>query len=394
MADVFDDKANSTLGYSFLQYYANHGWMQQAQLHLFRKLDKDTRYDATRRKFLEKLALAIHLTAGQPSRRTEQRPLRWQNSQQGGLRNIMVCNGHVCVRCIWTKRRWTSSQEYPVWRVLPPLLGKVVVAYLSTVLPFAKCIHRARGQRGNLSYHLYSLDVLSIKPSDGKSIEAVLEIEQDDEEDDGEPSNGGKNASDVTDAQASHSSSVARMIYAVEYDTGERFNKFFQASLQWHKLFRVDGSSRGTKRSRDDGDEAAASENPSLDQQSLRINDLLRLATHETLQAMYHRSDIQMRDHQHDLFKAMDDVDKVVYVVGTGGGKSIAFALPAYVQPEGCNIVIQPTRALQQDTFARLTAMKINVSIWEPHSTNPTSSVILVTPEAMARREWKGFAQR
>ncbi|KAI0448463.1 P-loop containing nucleoside triphosphate hydrolase protein [Xylaria acuta] len=109
---------------------------------------------------------------------------------------------------------------------------------------------------------------------------------------------------------------------------------------------------------------------------------------------MYHRSDIQMRDHQHQLFKAMDEVDKVVYVAGTGGGKSIAFALPAYVQPEGCNIVIQPTRALQQDTFARLTAMGINVSIWEPHSTNPASAVILVTPEAMARREWKGFAQR
>lgn len=70
-----------------------------------------------------------------------------------------------------------------------------------------------------------------------------------------------------------------------------------------------------------------------------------------------------MRLHQRELFEAMNDVDKVVYIVGTGGGKSIAFGLPAYVQPEGCNVVIQPTRALQEDTYNRLVAMKINVSI-------------------------------
>ncbi|KAI0189996.1 hypothetical protein EV127DRAFT_470295 [Xylaria flabelliformis] len=72
----------------------------------------------------------------------------------------------------------------------------------------------------------------------------------------------------------------------------------------------------------------------------------------------------------------------------------VAFTLPAYVQPDGCNIVIQPTRALQHNTYASLSAMSINVSIWNPQSENQASAVLLVTPEAMARREWKGFAQR
>ncbi|KAF2969220.1 hypothetical protein GQX73_g4329 [Xylaria multiplex] len=299
-------------------------------------------------------------------------------------------------------------------------------------------MQHAVGEKGNLSYYLYSLNVLSTTPKDvsliasnvllskpiidlssrilaqqitiasyrhiaiaycrkymqGKSIKSILGIEPDEDEDNVESSGDSKTILEITNAQAAHSTTISRMIYAVEYDTGERFNKFFQASLQWHMLFRVDGSMRGTKRARDADDDAAALEDPALDQQSQRLDNLLQLATNDTMRSMYHRSDIEMHAHQRELFEAMDKADKVIYITGTGGGKSIAFALPAYVQPEGCNVVIQPTRALQRDTFARLAAMKINVSIWEPHSTNPASSVILVTPEAIAWREWKGFVQR
>ncbi|RYO84217.1 hypothetical protein DL764_009360 [Monosporascus ibericus] len=51
---------------------------------------------------------------------------------------------------------------------------------------------------------------------------------------------------------------------------------------------------------------------------------------------------------------ALELYDKVVYVMGTGAGKSVAFALPAYLQPESINVVMQPTKALQTTTYERL----------------------------------------
>ncbi|KAI1108048.1 hypothetical protein F5Y14DRAFT_457466 [Nemania sp. NC0429] len=67
-----------------------------------------------------------------------------------------------------------------------------------------------------------------------------------------------------------------------------------------------------------------------------------------------------MRNHQQKLFDAINKTDKIVYIAGTGGGKSVAFSLPAYVQPDGCSVVIQPTRALQKDTHTRLAAISIS----------------------------------
>lgn len=163
LASICDDKANSVFGYLFMHHSANQSWARKAELHLTQKLDTDTalqrewhvgsmvcrqtakRYKAACLTFLRRLALAIYFTSGQPSRRPEQRILRWQNSLQGGLRNIMVCNGHVCVRSLWTKRRWTARQELPVWRVLPPSLSRILIIYIATVLPFAKCVCRSLG---------------------------------------------------------------------------------------------------------------------------------------------------------------------------------------------------------------------------------------------------------
>lgn len=420
---ISDDRSNSMLRHSFLDHSANQSWVPMARNHLATKIDADSvqkrdwasgnninrttvkRYEAVRREFLQKLAIAIHLTAGQPSRRTELQNIRWQNSLQGGLRNIMISDGLVRIRYIWHKQRWTINQEKPVWRFLPPQLSRILVIYVSTVIPFLRGALRAAGKDGRSSCHLFSLralnqsgentplidekNLLSDPMTDltsrilgyritiaeyrhiaiaycrhymhGQTIEAILGETGGDTGN--EPTEPDAEEDDIADAQAAHSTLVANLVYAREYDTGERFNEFSKASALWHLLFHLSGKCgpRGTKRPREQ--EAGADNNPALDQQTLRLVNFRPLVTPEKIRALYKDSSIQMRDHQTKLFDAIDKSHRVVYVAGTGGGKSIAFALPAYVQPDGCNVVIQPTRALQLDTHARLSAMSISVSI-------------------------------
>ena len=66
----------------------------------------------------------------------------------------------------------------------------------------------------------------------GKSIESILGVDHaDQEEEEDVEADASAPRSEIEDAQASHTTKVANMVYAVEYDTGERFNKFFEASL-------------------------------------------------------------------------------------------------------------------------------------------------------------------
>ncbi|KAI1466871.1 uncharacterized protein F4812DRAFT_465516 [Daldinia caldariorum] len=80
--------------------------------------------------------------------------------------------------------------------------------------------------------------------------------------------------------------------------------------------------------------------------------------------------------------------------VETGGGKSLSFALPAYVQPESCTVVIQPTKSLQIHTKAALESLNISVHIYNSSYPHASTSVVLVIPEALSYKEWQAFAHR
>ncbi|KAI1818960.1 P-loop containing nucleoside triphosphate hydrolase protein [Xylaria intraflava] len=208
-----------------------------------------------------------------------------------------------------------------------------------------------------------------------------------DEEDDD-----GQSDAEIMDRQAAHSSTVAQLVYALEHDGGELFTKFHAISMQWHALWDIGkhvSPNRPLKRGRDETDK----DDPQSHIQESRLQTLPGLLNNKNLQSMYGRHDIELRDHQTSILKAMCSHSVVVQVAGTGSGKSIAYALPAYVQPDGCTIVIQPLCSLQEDTRRRLSAMGISVSIWgEQHGSS--ASVILVSPEAMKQRDWLDFITR
>ncbi|KAF3068380.1 ATP-dependent DNA helicase Q-like 3 [Daldinia childiae] len=198
---------------------------------------------------------------------------------------------------------------------------------------------------------------------------------------------------DAKHAQAAHSTTVGNTIYAVSNQSAERFNLFFEASLQWHLLFDLEPSAHGVKRPRSEDDSEAAY-NPALEEQVRRVNELGTLTTDSSFQKMMKTPHAQLHKHQADLFAAMKSYEKIVWVVETGGGKSISFALPAYAQPDSCTVVVQPTKALQKHTKQSLERLGISVAIYDSRPQETASSVVLVTPEALSYMEWQAFAHR
>lgn len=78
---------------------------------------------------------------------------------------------------------------------------------------------------------------------------------------------GDEEFADVKHAQAAHSTIVGNIIYAVSNQSAERFNLFFEASLQWHLLFKLEPLVHGVKRPRSE-DASEAAHNSALENSS------------------------------------------------------------------------------------------------------------------------------
>ncbi|KAI1101306.1 hypothetical protein F4804DRAFT_15632 [Jackrogersella minutella] len=452
LGEISDDRSNATSGYSFLDHVANRRWAEKAKLHLIEKLESTPslhrrwwggnsidraeakRYLLAARTFKVHLALATHLTTGQPCRRPEQQTVRWRNTFGGGLRNVFVLNGRVAMRTVWSKRCWTSAHEAPIWKFLPPSLGRTVVAYLGVVVPFLTAVSAALGNDGMPSPFLYSREPLSSPLADadlldtdslftkplkslsdktvgiplniatyrrvaiafshhfmrGSAISTVLGLAYGEEASCSFLSDQEEAVSDASDNQANHSTEVARRVYAVEASSVERYDLFFQSSARWHVLFGLDEPPRGKKRP-SPGDDA---ENLEETQQEIRVASLPDLIDDNTFRAMMKNGSVSLDAEQRSFFHATRQHTRILWVKPTGGGKSVAFALPAFVQPDTCFVVIQPTLALLDDTYRSLHRKGVSAVIWTPAASCAGSSVVLVTPESLSRREWRGFIAR
>lgn len=83
----------------------------------------------------------------------------------------------------------------------------------------------------------------------------------------------------------------------------------------------------------------------------------------------------------------------ILYIAGTGSGKSIIFLLPAYCTKDGVTIVISPFVALQEDMARRCKELGIGCTIWSFKEVS-INQVILITPEAFSTKTFKTFVNR
>ena len=89
--------------------------------------------------FEEELLILMHCTGGQPARATEVMGIRYQNTRNGGIRNIFIEDGLVCFVTSYHKGYESSEKLKVIQRFLPREVGELLVYYLWLVRPFWEC---------------------------------------------------------------------------------------------------------------------------------------------------------------------------------------------------------------------------------------------------------------
>ena len=97
----------------------------------------------------------------------------------------------------------------------------------------------------------------------------------------------------------------------------------------------------------------------------------------------------QFRGIQREAITAiMAGVSPVVAIMGTGGGKSLLFMLPAYCAAQAfgnqlhVTVVVVPMVSLRQDLARRCQAVGVICTEWDARQPQGHTSIMLVTPES------------
>ncbi|KUI64437.1 hypothetical protein VM1G_11234 [Cytospora mali] len=451
LGTILDDKRNETVGFSFLQHKQNQAMASAAERFLLRSIDRDAelkkrwlpgrllnggeskRYMGLAETARKRLALGVYWGSGQPVRGTEIMSLRWKNTSAGGARNILIHDGAVATRTAYNKSRWREkTRTSHIWRRLTARCSRLIVIWIAVILPFLEFLEDINCEGGDGKEKELSNGYLFSKTTTGKEevigtnpiteelkkVTAVqfgkginlqemrhiligfahrfvdtkaaadeLAIRPDLQDDSGD-----KEVCDMVDEQAGHSAYAGRVYYAIEFDQGAKFDRAMFLSTATINLFRVSGTKRKGVGD-DDGDNTVAEALQQGRRQELgRV--LRNPAELESVLACGSR--IRLRDHQRRVLMALagNTAGDIVHVAPTGSGKSMSFMLPALLSSGGRFILIEPTRALQDDMSRRLEEANINAYNWRPTLTDRSdklevTKVVVVTPESFEGRAFQ-----
>jgi superfamily II DNA helicase RecQ len=90
----------------------------------------------------------------------------------------------------------------------------------------------------------------------------------------------------------------------------------------------------------------------------------------------------------------MQGYSLVTVVMGTGGGKSLIFMLPASCVSGRTTIVIIPLVALQGDLQERCEKAQISSVVWSSQKPYESASIVFMTPELAMSKTFAGFVNR
>lgn len=406
-------------------------------------------YTDTLLQFRERIFLLMHMLS-MPARATEIAGVRMWNTANGGLRNIFCNQGMVFFVTAYHKNIRISGRNKVIYRYLPRAVGSLLVWYMWLVLPFWRKVQGIIWQRsGGPSVFLWADEVIKRAANTDGSAQAAPEpesvwspdhmrrilqrqsercmgttltiiswrhiaiaianrylneafrIEEDtgSVEDEEEDDVNGTTSDHILDIQAGHGSHIAGMIYARElqqptFGTAQQQIRFQRISQRWHRLLGFDTHERGRAVA---GEMKRTLEAAELQQESgryQRFHRLQQVSVHGQLRAML-GPDAAFRGQQEKVIRTiMAGASPVVYITGTGGGKSLTFMLPAHCSPDGVTVVVIPLVTLRTDMYERCEEAGISTHIWQSQGPSRIASLVFVTPESAITKGFQDFIRR
>ena len=131
-----------------------------------------------KKRFLELLMLAMHLTGGQPARGSEIGSVKFRNSGST-LRNFFIIRGNAFFVIEYHKARAVTNHSYFVVRCLPPRVAELTVLYIAYIRPFSSLLYSQISFRQNSSDgdYLFCSDESPDKPWEGGQLSEALQRE-------------------------------------------------------------------------------------------------------------------------------------------------------------------------------------------------------------------------
>jgi hypothetical protein len=220
---------------------------------------------------------------------------------------------------------------------------------------------------------------------------------EDDDDDENEEDWGGLA---IWDEQAGHTAWVSGMIYgrlAAEGLAGIEIKQlqFRNISMRWHRFLGITSTGDGPvryKRWHGDSYEGEAQAQQAKARRFARTNqaDLVGM-----LRQMLDKNDAAFRGNQEAAIRGIVRGESpVIQIASTGGGKSLSFMLPAYCTPDGVTVVVVPLTALESDLERRCREARIPAAIWSSREPVQMASIVLVTPESVITKGFRGFINR
>ncbi|KAG6979012.1 ATP-dependent DNA helicase Q-like 3 [Fusarium oxysporum f. sp. conglutinans] len=199
------------------------------------------------------------------------------------------------------------------------------------------------------------------------------------------------------DLQAGHGTHVAGMIYARElqqglFETAALREKYRIISRRWHRFFGFGVEDRqGTESGMAKKRKRELYEDVQEETRFRRFKRLRQVDIIGQLKRMM-GPEAEFRGNQDKAIRAIiRGESRIVQVMGTGGGKSLSFMLPAFCASDGTTVVVTPLVALRNNMHDRCAKHKITSYVWQSRGSNQSgASIVFVTPESAVT---KGYPQ-
>ncbi|KAM6513757.1 hypothetical protein FALCPG4_014975 [Fusarium falciforme] len=203
------------------------------------------------------------------------------------------------------------------------------------------------------------------------------------------------------DLQAGHGSKIAGLIYGRlvtegAFETNERRVNFRYISEEWHRLLGFPSAMGGFGEVLKPGRKRknASIHHEALQELQLKRWKLRRRINIDRELTRLYGEQATFRGVQREALEAiMMNKSPIVVVMGTGGGKSLGFMLPAASCPGGVTVVVVPLVSLQGDLMERCRKMKIPCAEWRSDQSPGAASLVFVTPESAMTKRFHDYVE-